>query len=105
MDIYQKAYNWALTYNFKPIKIEYASKLALKMLDDACQMDDNTRKVFFFVYDTINKLIYLARDRNTIFSKPPYREAIHNKRLEVIPNMLKVHMKEYKSMVREHLDF
>jgi hypothetical protein len=116
MDIYQKAYNWALTYNFKLIEIEYASKLALKMLDDACQMDDSTRKVFFFVYDAIcdredivldddtNKLIFLARDRNTIFSKPPYREAIHNKRLEVIPNMLKVHMKEYKWFVRENLN-
>ncbi len=47
MDIYQKAYDWAKTHNFEPIEIEYASKLALKMLDDSCQMSSEDRKMFF----------------------------------------------------------
>ncbi len=51
----------------------------------------------------MNKLVLLARDRNTIYSKPQYAPIIHACRVEVIPNMLKVHMKAYKKMVRKNL--
>ncbi len=117
MDICKKAYDWAYTYNFEPIEIEYASKLALKMLDDSCQMTPEDRKMFFYVYDAItdreditldddmNKLILLARDRETIYSKAEYADIVHACRLEVIPNMLKIHMKAYKKMVRKSLGF
>ncbi|WP_320035845.1 hypothetical protein [Halarcobacter sp.] len=116
MDIYQKAYDWAKTHNFEPIQIEYATKLALKMLDDSCQMSAEDRKMFFYVYDAIsdrdditldddvNKLVLLARDRNTIYSKPEYANIVHACRVEVIPSMLKVHMKAFKKMVRENLN-
>ncbi|XOB62499.1 hypothetical protein ACMC56_01505 [Campylobacterota bacterium DY0563] len=116
MDIYQKAYDWAKTYDFEPIQIEYATKLALKMLDDSCQMSPEDRKMFFYVYDAIsdredinldddvNKLVLLARDRNTIYSKPEYANIVHACRVEVIPSMLKVHMKAFKKMVRENLN-
>lgn len=115
MDICEKAYNWAKTYDFEPIDIEYATKLALKMLDDSCKMTPEDRKMFFYVYDAIsdrddikleddiNKLVLLARDRNTIYSKPEYADIVHACRLEVIPNMLKVHMKAFKKMVRKKL--
>lgn len=117
MDINQKAYNWALSHNFEPLEIEYAAKLALKMLDDSCQMSHEDRKTFFFVYDAIsdrndielnddmNKLILLARDRGTVFSKPEFANIVHACKEDIIPNMLKVHMKAYKKMVRKHLDF
>lgn len=115
MDIYQKAYDWAKTYDFEPIEIEYSSKLALKMLDDSCKMTSDDRKMFFYVYDAIsdredivldddvNKLILLARDRNTIYSKPEFAQIVHACRLEIIPSMLKVHMKAFKRMVRKQL--
>lgn len=116
MNDFKKAYEWAKTYNFEPIEIEYASKLALKMLDDSCQMNSHDREVFFNVYDAIcdrddvsldddvNKLIILARDRNTIYSKPQYADIIHACKEEIIPNMLRVHMKAFKAMVRKNLD-
>ncbi|RXJ67998.1 hypothetical protein CRV08_09320 [Halarcobacter ebronensis] len=116
MDLYQKAYDWAKTYKFEPIEIEYATKLALKMLDDSCKMTHEDRKMFFYVYDAIcdrtdikleddiNKLVLLARDRETIFSKPQYANIVHACRVEVIPSMLKVHMKAFKHMVRKNLD-
>ena len=78
MDYFKKAYDWAKTHNFEPIEIDYASKLALKMLDDSCQMTSHDREVFFNVYDAIcdredinldddvNRLIVLARDRNRL---------------------------------------
>ena len=66
-DIFTKAYDWAKTHSFEPIQIEYASKLALKMLDDSCQMNSHDRE-------------------------------------EIIPNMLKIHMKAYKAMVRKNLE-
>lgn len=116
MDILKKAYDWAYIHNFEPIEIEYASKLALKMLDDSCQMTHEDRKMFFYVYDAlcdrndisleddVNKLIQLARDRETIFSKPELASIVHSCKEEIIPSMLKVHMKAYKKMVRKNLN-
>jgi hypothetical protein len=46
MNLFKKAYDWASTYDFEDIDIEYASKLALKMLDDSCQMNSHDREVF-----------------------------------------------------------
>ena len=115
MDIFRKAYMWAFTYNFKTIEIDYASKLALKMLDDSCQMSLHDREIFFNVYDAIcdradisldddiNRLIILARNRDTIYSKPELATIVHACKEEIIPNMLKVHMKAFKAMVRENL--
>lgn len=116
MDILEKAYNWAYTYRFENIEIEYASKLALKMLDDSCQMSSEERRVFFYVYDAIcdredillnddvNRLIILARDRATIYSKPEFANIVRACKEEIIPSMLKVHMKAFKKMVRKNLD-
>lgn len=115
MDIFKKAYNWAYTYKFTPIEIEYAGKLALKMLDDSCQMSSEERCMFFYVYDAItdrndisldddmNILIFLARDRNTIYSKPEFANIIHACKEDIIPLMLKVHMKAFKKMVRVNI--
>lgn len=115
MDILKKAYDWAYTYEFTPIEIEYAGKLALKMLDDSCQMSSKERMMFFYVYDAItdrediildddmNRLILLARDRTTIYSKQEFANIVHACKEDIIPNMLKVHMKAYKKMVRENI--
>lgn len=114
-DIFRKAYDWAKTHSFEPIQIEYASKLALKMLDDSCQMTSHDREVFFNVYDAIcdradinlnddvNKLIMLARDRNTIYSKPEFATIVHACKEEIIPTMIREDMKAFKAMVRKNL--
>lgn len=114
-DLNQKAYKWATTYEFTPQEIEYASKLALKMLDDSCNMTHEDRKVFFFVYDAIcdrddieleddvNQLIKLARNRNTIFSKPEFAPIVHACKVEVMPSMEKKYMKRFKKLVRKNL--
>ncbi|HHD74369.1 MAG TPA: hypothetical protein ENL00_00895, partial [Nitratifractor sp.] len=82
--IYQKAYDWAYSYEFKERDVDYAARLALKMLDNSCAMSNEERKVFFYVYDAItdradikledevNQLLRLARDRDTILSKPEF---------------------------------
>ena len=115
MDSFKKAYDWAKTHDFEPIQIEYASKLALKMLDDSCQMTHHDREVFFNVYDAIcdrddikfdddvNRLIVLARDRNTIFSKPEFADIVHACKEEIIPTMIRDDMKAFKAMVRKNL--
>lgn len=114
-NIFQKAYNWAKTYEFTDTEIDYAAKLALKMLDDSCNMNTEDRKIFFFVYDAIadrddikledevNQLIGLARNRATIFSKPEFAPIVHACRMEIIPTMQKKYMKRYKKMVRSNL--
>ena len=115
MDYFKKAYDGAKTHDFEPIQIEYASKLALKMLDDSCQMTSHDREVFFNVYDAIcdradinldddvNQLIVLARDRKTIYSKPEFAEIVHACKEEIIPTMIRDDMKAFKAMVRKNL--
>ena len=115
-EYFKKAYDWASTYDFEDIDIEYASKLALKMLDDCCQMNSHDREVFFNIYDAlcdradinldddVNHLIKSARDRKTIYSKPQLASIVHACKEEIIPNMLKIHMKAYKDMVRKNLE-
>jgi len=114
-NIYQKAYEWALTYDFEEIQIEYASKLTLKMLDNSCNMSAEERKIFFYVYhaitdrkdilleDDINQLLRLARNRVTIFSKPEFSSIVHACKMEIIPTMEKKFMKRYKKLVRQNL--
>jgi hypothetical protein len=114
-DIYEKAYDWALKYSFEDIEVDYASRLALKMLDNSCNMTHSDRKIFFYVYDAItdrediklddevNQLIRLARNRETIFSIPQYAPIVHACKMEVMQSTEKKYMKRYKKMVRENL--
>jgi hypothetical protein len=114
-DIYQKAYDWAMTHTFTPVEIDYSAKLALKMLDDSCSMSHEDRKVFFYVYDAItdredipledeiNQLLKLARNRQTIFSKPEFAPIVHACKMEVMQSTEKKYMKRYKKMVRKNL--
>ena len=114
-NIYQKAYDWAKTNTFEPIEIDYATRLALKMLDDSCNMTDEDRKIFFYVYDAlsdredlklqddVNQLIQLARDRQTIISKPEFASKIHTCKMEVMQSTKKTDMKKFKKMVRDNL--
>lgn len=114
-NIYQKAYDWALVHTFEDIEIDYAARLALKMLDDSCNMTHEDRKVFFYVYDAltdrvdikledeVNQLIQLARNRQTIFSKPEFAHIVHACKLEVMQSTEKRDMKRYKKMVRRNL--
>lgn len=114
-DIYQTAYDWALTHNFEPVEIDYAARLSIKMLDDSCNMSHSDRKVFFYVHDAlidrkdvelnddINSLIKLARNRDTIFSKPEFANIVHACKIDVMQSTEKKFMKRYKKMVRKHL--
>ncbi len=114
-NIYQKAYDWALKHNFEPIEIDYAARLALKMLDDSCNMSHEERKVFFYVYDAIsdkedlaledevNQLLKLTRDRDTIFSKPEFAPLVHAAKIDVMQSTEKKFMKRFKKLVRQNL--
>ena len=114
-NIYQKAYEWATKHTFEPIEIDYASRLTLKMLDDACNMSHEDRKVFFYVYDAltdrediklddeVNQLIRLARNRQTIFSKPEFAPIVHACKMEVMQTTEKKFMKRFKKLVRNNL--
>lgn len=114
-DICKKAYDWALTHNFEDVEIDYAARLALKMLDDSCNMSHEDRKMFFYVYDAIcdraditlddevNQLIGLARNRETIFSKPEFAPIVHACKMEVMQSTEKKFMKRFKKMVRKNL--
>lgn len=115
-DIYQKAYDWAMTYDFEEIEIDYAARLALKMLDDSCNMSHEDRKVFFYVYDAIsdrediktdddvNQLLSLARNRQTIFSKPEFAPIVHAAKMDVMQSTEKKFMKRFKKLVRKNLN-
>ena len=85
------------------------------MLDDSCNMSHEERKMFFYVYDAItdrtdikledevNQLIGLARNRETIFSKPELAPVVHACKMEVMQSTEKKYMKRYKKTVRKNL--
>lgn len=114
-NIYQKAYDWAMQYEFKDIEIDYAARLALKMLDNSCAMSHDERKVFFYVYDAItdrkdiqldddvNKLLSLARNRETLFSRPKFAPIVHACKMEIMQSTEKKYMKRFKNKVRKNL--
>lgn len=114
--IYKKAYDWAFKYEFSEVEIDYSARLALKMLDDSCNMSHEERKVFFFVYDAItdredikledevNQLIGLARNRETIFSKPEFAPIVHACKMDVMQSTEKKYMKRFKKLVRKNLE-
>jgi len=115
-NIYKKAYDWALTFEFDDIQVDYAARLALKMLDDSCNMSNDERKVFFYVYDAIvdredisleddvNQLLKLARNRDTIFSKPEFAPIVHAAKMDVMQSTEKKYMKRFKKLVRKNLN-
>ena len=111
MDDQSTAYEWAKTYNFSDEQVQYATILALKILDDECQMDYDNYNLFMSVYDGINdkhdtpfnlsvhSLINLARADDPILASNVYREAIHNIRIIMMKDMKKPIMKAYKNLV------
>jgi hypothetical protein len=53
--------------------------------------------------DDVNKLIMLTRDRNTIYSKPEFATIVHACKEEIIPNMLREHMKALRQWLEKIL--
>ena len=74
-----------------------SAQLGLHRLDAICDRADIS------LDDDVNRLIVLARNRDTIYSKPELATIVHACKEEIIPNMLKVHMKAFKAMVRKNL--
>ena len=85
------------------------------MLDDSCNMSHEDRRIFFYVHDAlmdredipledeVNQLIKLARNRETIFSKPEFAQIVHAAKMDVMQTTQKKFMKRFKKMVRENL--
>jgi hypothetical protein len=69
-----------------------------KAYDALCDRDDIS------LDDDVNHLIQAARDRTTIYSKPELANIVHACKEEIIPNMLRVHMKAFKAMVRKNIN-
>ena len=63
MNDLSRVYEWAKTYDFNKVELEYATILALKILDRQCQMDDDNYNLFIHVYDGI------CDKENTPFNK------------------------------------
>lgn len=111
MDNLKKVYNWATKYDFSDEQIQYATILALKILDDECKMNIDNYKLFMSVYDGINDqamtpfnmnvhvIINLAKKDNQIVSSPVYRNIIHDLRIIMMQEMKKPIMKTYKNLV------
>jgi hypothetical protein len=111
MDDLSIAYEWAKTYDFTEQELQYATILALKILDGQCKMDYDNYNLFMSVYDGISdknpspfdkkvhQIIELARSDDPIIPKQEYQEAIHTLRITMMENMQKPLMKAYKQRV------
>lgn len=111
MDDLSTVYEWAKTYEFDEIQTQYATILALKILDKQCKMDYDNYNLFMSVYDGINdktptpfdkkvhKIIEQSRCDDPLVPKQEYKEVIHNLRIAMMENMHKPHMKAFKQLV------
>jgi len=111
MDDQSTVYEWAKTHNFSEEEIQYATILALKILDDECKMDYDNYNLFMSVYDGINdkpntpfnlsvhRIIDLARAKDPIKADPVYKEMIGELRLAMMKDMKKPIMKAFKNLV------
>ncbi len=104
------AYEWAKTYNFNKVELQYATILALKILDKQCLMDDDNYNLFIHVYDGIcdkpnspfNKkvpqTIEQARKDKSLVLCNEYKDIIYNLRVAMIKDIHIPTMKAYKKM-------
>ncbi len=111
MDDQSTVYEWAKTYDFDEEQLQYATILALKILDGQCKMDYDNYNLFMSVYDGIcdkvatpfdkkvHKIIELARTNDPIIPKDEYKEAIHALRVAMMKDMDKPTMKAFKQLV------
>jgi len=116
MDDLSCAYEWAKTHEFNDTQIQYATLLALKILDGQCKMDYDNYNLFMSIYDGIadkrstpfnkkvHKIIELARTNDPIIPKKEYVEAIHTLRLKMMENMDKSSMKAFKQLIWNSLN-
>lgn len=111
MDDQSTVYEWAKTHKFSDEQIQYATILALKILDDECKMDYDNYNLFMSVYDGINdqvpspfnlsvhSIINLARADDPIKASPVYKDMIGELRVTMMKDMQKPIMKAYKNLV------
>ncbi len=111
MDDQSTAYEWAKTYNFSEEQIQYATLLALKILDGECKMDYDNYNLFMSVYDgikdkhntpfdmSVHSIIDLARAKDPIKADPIYKDMIHKLRVVMMRDMQKPIMKAFKNLV------
>ncbi len=116
MDDLSTVYEWAKTNKFDDVQVQYATILALKILDDSCKMDYDNYNLFMSVYDGINdqvptpfnkkvhEIIELCRCDDPIIPKKEYKEIIHNLRVVMMKDMDKPTMKAYKQSVWDKLE-
>ena len=111
MDDQSTVYEWAKTHKFSEEQIQYATILALKILDDECKMDYDNYNLFMSVYEGINdkvntpfnlsvhRIIELARANDPIKASPVYKDMIGELRVAMMKDMKKPIMKAYKNLV------
>jgi len=111
MDDMSTAYEWAKTNEISEQEVQYATILALKILDDSCKMDLDNYNLFMAVYDGINdkvpcplnkkvhEIIELSRCDDPIIPKDEYKDIIHNLRVTMMKDMEKSVMKAYKQTI------
>ena len=116
MDDMSSVYEWAKTYTFSETQLQYATILALKILDNECKMDYDNYNLFMSVYDGIcdnaqvdfdekvHQIIALSRKDDPIVPKKEYKEVIHNIRVVMMKNMHKPYMKAFKQLVWDNVE-
>jgi hypothetical protein len=111
MDDQSTVYEWAKTYEFSEEEVQYMTILALKILDDECQMDYDNYNLFMSVYDgikdknnspfnmSVHSIIDLARAKDPIKADPVYKEMIGELRVTMMKEFHKPTMKSFKNLV------
>ena len=115
MSVASEIESWAMGFEFDELDYEYATILALKILDKQCKMDAQDKTIFMIIYDTmaqredkpldkkVHEFIAEARVEDSLELKEEYKEPIHAIRVEYMERMEKENMKAYKARMRQNL--
>jgi hypothetical protein len=111
MDDMSSVYEWAKTYSFDEVQLQYATIIALEILDDASDMDYDNYNLFISMYEGIcdnvqvefngkvQQLIALSRGDDPLIPKKEYKDAIHNLRIAIAKDMDESYMELFKQLV------
>ena len=117
MDDMSCVYEWAKTHSFDDLQLQYATILALKILDDECEMDYDNYNLFMSVYDGIcdnnqaqfngkvHQLIAKSLGDDPIVPKIEYKDTIHKLQVIMTKNIDKSYMDSFKQLVWDHQEY
>lgn len=115
MDDLSSGYEWAKTHAFDEEELQYATIIALKILDGEACVDYDSQNILMSVYDglvdkhskplnkKVHEIIELSRTQDPIIPKDEYKEIIHNIKTAMLENVDEDEVAAFEQFIWENI--